>query len=169
MNIREVQRDDAAHLLAFLHLLDSETKFMMHEPGERTETEEEQTALVEEFIAHPAKVMFVAVDDGSPEIGGYIMGIGGEYARNRHSLWCAMGVRRASAGRGVGTRLLERLESWARERAFHRIELTVMEHNERAIGLYTKCGFETEGTKRDYLLIDGAYVNELYMSKLLSK
>ena len=167
MNIREVRRDDAAYLLAFLHGLDSETRFMMHEPGERTETVEEQTAIVEEFISNPAKVMLVAVEDGSPEIGGYVVGIGGEYARNRHSLWCAIGVRQASAGRGIGTRLLQSLESWARDRAFHRIELTVMEHNERAIALYTKRGFETEGIKRDYLRIDGAYVNELYMSKLL--
>ncbi len=44
-----------------------------------------------------------------------------------------------------------------------------MEHNERAVALYTRCGFEKEGVKRDCLLIDGAFVNELYMAKLLSE
>ncbi|MVB59628.1 N-acetyltransferase, partial [Vibrio cholerae] len=30
------------------------------------------------------------------------------------------------------------------------------------------CGFEVEGLKRHSLVVDGEYVNELYMSKLLT-
>jgi lipid II:glycine glycyltransferase (peptidoglycan interpeptide bridge formation enzyme) len=38
--------------------------------------------------------------------------------------------------------------SWAIERGFHRLELTVNTHNERAIRLYKKMGFEVEGVKK---------------------
>jgi RimJ/RimL family protein N-acetyltransferase len=42
-----------------------------------------------------------------------------------------------------------------------------MTHNIAGIALYKKMGFEIEGTKRDSLLINGEYVDEYYMSKLL--
>jgi RimJ/RimL family protein N-acetyltransferase len=57
--------------------------------------------------------------------------------------------------------------SWARERGFHRLELTVMTHNERAIRLYKKMGFEVEGVKKHSLFVNGEYVDEYYMAKLI--
>jgi RimJ/RimL family protein N-acetyltransferase len=40
-----------------------------------------------------------------------------------------------------------------------------MAHNERAIGLYRKCGYEPEGTLRHSIRLAGAYVDELAMAK----
>jgi RimJ/RimL family protein N-acetyltransferase len=48
------------------------------------------------------------------------------------------------------------------------MELTVMEHNQKGIRLYEKLGFEREGIKRCSVKIDGNFINEFYMSKLLS-
>lgn len=70
--------------------------------------------------------------------------------------------------KGVGTKLFTKLEEWAKERAIHRLELTVMVHNIAGIALYKNMGFEIEGTKRHSLFIDGNYVDEYYMSKLLN-
>ncbi len=42
-----------------------------------------------------------------------------------------------------------------------------MTYNTAGIALYKKMGFEIEGTKRNSLFIDGKYVDEYYMSKLL--
>lgn len=44
-----------------------------------------------------------------------------------------------------------------------------MTHNELAMSLYIKNGFEIEGTKRKSLVIDGQWVDEYYMSKILIK
>ena len=49
----------------------------------------------------------------------------------------------------------------------HRLELSVVTHNEAGLRLYKKMGFKIEGTKRHSLLIDGEFVDEYYMSKLL--
>ncbi|WP_342768304.1 hypothetical protein [Falsibacillus pallidus] len=46
--------------------------------------------------------------------------------------------------------------------------MTVVSENGRAVALYKKIGFEIEGTKKDSLLIDGTFVNEYYMGKLLN-
>jgi len=59
------------------------------------------------------------------------------------------------------------LEEWAQQHHIHRLELTVMAHNNAGVALYKKQGFEIEGTKRHSLLINGQYVDEFYMSKLL--
>jgi len=48
----------------------------------------------------------------------------------------------------------------------HRIELSVFEFNERAIGVYEKLGFVKEGIKRDSLYFNHKYYNEIIMSIL---
>jgi RimJ/RimL family protein N-acetyltransferase len=43
-----------------------------------------------------------------------------------------------------------------------------MIHNEAAIALYKKIDFEIEGRKQHSLVINGSYVDEYCMAKLLS-
>jgi ribosomal protein S18 acetylase RimI-like enzyme len=78
-----------------------------------------------------------------------------------------IGVREDAAGRGLGRRLLDHLEQWAREAGITRLELTVMDHNTRALRLYQRQGYEVEGRRRNSLRVGGRYVDELAMAKLL--
>jgi ribosomal protein S18 acetylase RimI-like enzyme len=54
------------------------------------------------------------------------------------SMWVAPEVRR----RGVGLRLMEGAEAWARESGLRGLALDVTEGNTPAIELYRRCGFE---------------------------
>jgi RimJ/RimL family protein N-acetyltransferase len=63
--------------------------------------------------------------------------------------------------------MLSKLEHWAKGTGIRRLELTVMTHNERAVGLYKRIGFEVEGLRKDSLYVDGRYVDEYSMAKLL--
>lgn len=56
---------------------------------------------------------------------------------------------------------------WAKENAIKRLELTVICTNIVAKQLYEQKGFVVEGTKKNAMLIDGDYVDEFYMAKLL--
>jgi len=47
------------------------------------------------------------------------------------------------------------------------MELTVMAHNHRAIALYERMGFVHEGRRVGCLLIDGVFLDELYMAMIL--
>jgi len=42
-----------------------------------------------------------------------------------------------------------------------------MAHNHRAIALYERAGFVLEGRRVDCLLIDGKFLDELYMAMIL--
>jgi RimJ/RimL family protein N-acetyltransferase len=50
--------------------------------------------------------------------------------------------------RGVGTALLRQAVAWARRSGVRKLELHVFPHNEAAIELYERFGFEREGYRR---------------------
>ncbi|EJC6747044.1 GNAT family N-acetyltransferase [Vibrio vulnificus] len=165
MQIREVRVSDAQSVLELMYQLDRESKFMMLEEGERNTTLEQQVKILESFSESDSKVMFVILSE--QEVCGFVAGIGNTANRNCHSMYCVMGIKQSASGCGYGKQLLKHLENWALEHEFTRLELTVMCHNDRAFNLYQKQGFEVEGTKRNSLHVDGRYVDEFYMSKLL--
>jgi RimJ/RimL family protein N-acetyltransferase len=166
MGIREGTPEDASSLITLFERLYGETKFLMLEPGEAVPPVERYADRIAQGSRGASEVWFVAEDEG--HLIGVCFGKRGLAKRNRHSLFLVMGVVQASCGRGVGRALLRAIEEWAMSRAIHRLELTVNVTNTRAIGLYERFGFDREGTKRDSLFINGEYVNELYMAKLIA-
>jgi RimJ/RimL family protein N-acetyltransferase len=78
-----------------------------------------------------------------------------------------MGVLAETSGQGIGTGLLTEATRWAAARGLRRIELNVMAHNHRAIALYERAGFVCEGRRVACLLIDGKFLDELYMAMIL--
>lgn len=57
-------------------------------------------------------------------------------------------VAREWRGRGVGSALVAAAIDWGREHGLHKLTLSVFPHNEAAIALYRKFGFEDEGYRR---------------------
>ena len=166
VTVRQIREADAAAFLELCHRLDEETRFMMLEPGERDTSIEEQRRRIRHTLLRDNQTILVAEAGG--ELVGYAAAHGGDFRRNRHCAQVVAGVLRAFCGRGVGTSLFSELEDWAKRNGIRRLELTVMAHNDRALRLYRKMGYEIEGTKRDSLLVDGSYVDEYYMAKLLA-
>lgn len=140
---------------------------MLLEPGERTTTTEKQKERLQRLLNSKRYMIFVAQEEHSGRLAGYVEIEGGEYRRNRHSAYIVTGILRAFTGRGIGTRLFQAMEQWARQHHFQRLELTVMTHNAAAIALYSRRGFAVEGTRRHALMINREYVDEYYMAKLL--
>ncbi len=94
----------------------------------------------------------------------------GKSPRRAHVMALGMGVVKAWQGQGVGSALMAALvdlaDNWLN---VFRLELTVYVDNERAIALYRKFGFETEGTHRCYALRDGEYVDAYAMARIRPK
>jgi RimJ/RimL family protein N-acetyltransferase len=167
LNIRLATKNDAKQLIIFYQSLDQETSFMLFEPGERDISLDVIEHQLSWFENSESQVLYLAEND-KHEVIGFISGNGGRASRNMHSLYCVIGVLNKYHGQGIGTSLLQNLELWAKSLKFYRMELTVMEHNQKGIRLYEKLGFEREGIKRCSVKIDGNFINEFYMSKLLS-
>jgi putative acetyltransferase len=106
------------------------------------------------------------------ERGGEVVGSAGLFSagppvRRRHAAVLGIAVAPAAQGRGVGSALMQALCDYAdRWGQLLRIELTVFTDNARAIALYRRFGFQTEGTHRAYAFRDGAYADVLCMARL---
>ena len=59
------------------------------------------------------------------------------------------------------------LDNWAKGNGIKRLELTVIRTNLVAKRLYEQKGFVVEGTRKNAMIIDGDFVDEFYMAKLL--
>jgi RimJ/RimL family protein N-acetyltransferase len=163
--IRQIKENDAEEFLNLCKKIDAETEFMMFEPGERPTTIKEQTDEIKDILSRNNQTILIAGKDG--QLIGYLTAYGGRYKRNRHNAYIITGVLQSFTSQGIGTRLFEELEGWAKKNKILRLELTVMAHNELAIALYRKMGFEIEGKKKDSLFINGSYMDEYCMAKLL--
>lgn len=154
---------------AYWHMkeqLDRETSYMLYEPGERLALDGDMAGAAGEIAgALAGDFLLAAWDNGRPV--GYVLAQRGAAARIAHSAYIVAGVLQGYRGRGVGTALFAALDAWAKESAITRLELTVVCENAPACHLYEKCGFVREGVKRNSILLNGRYVDEYYMAKLL--
>jgi ribosomal protein S18 acetylase RimI-like enzyme len=160
--IRAASPADAPGLLELQAALDTETRFMLLEPGER---EMDPTDL-EARLARRADPSFTIVAYERRPVG-YVDVSVPPFRRARRTGYLVMGVLASHAGRGLGRVLLAAATDHARDRDMHRLELTVMTHNRRAFNLYLSAGFLVEGVRRAALEIDDGYVDEYYMGLLL--
>ena len=164
--IRHITMADATHYLALRKVLDEETVFRLYEPGENKMTLAEQEAAIARVLASRNSTIILAQADG--ELVGYLSAGGRPEARIRHVTHISLAIRQSHVGKGIGTLFFVELERWARGASLHRLELSVMVNNPHAIALYRKMGFFEEGLKRHSMQVDGEYIDELYMAKLLT-
>jgi RimJ/RimL family protein N-acetyltransferase len=162
---REAGPEDAGALLALKGQLDKETSFMLLEPDERDPSVAAQAGHLEGVTRAGNSVVIVAEDAG--ELVGYVELAGGKFRRNRATSHVIIGILARASGQGLGRRLLAEAEQWAAGHGVHRLELNVMAHNSRAIALYERMGFATEGRRRECLLVEGRFADEFYMAKFL--
>lgn len=88
------------------------------------------------------------VEDNKQLVGTYRL-IPKQY-RQEHCVYLgSFGVPQALRGKGYGWAILEGIREKAQQNGLSRIELTVDLHNQAAIYLYQKAGFEIEGTIRN--------------------
>ncbi|SFA70909.1 MULTISPECIES: GNAT family N-acetyltransferase [unclassified Bacillus (in: firmicutes)] len=165
MIFRHVRESDAEKMVELVLSIEAESNYMLFGPGERGLTTERQLAMIKALNEEQNSTIFVAEEDG--RLLGYLLARGGSANKTRHSVYIAIGIRSDFCGKGIGTKLFGELENWARAVGVHRLELTVIVENQVGVSLYKKCGFDIEGTKRHSVILNGQYVDEYYMAKLI--
>lgn len=161
VKIRSAEIGDAEQLISLIS--DAETSgFMLFEPGERLLSAAGLGRRIEAMEQEVNSDILLVENEG--ELLGYLFIIG---TGRPQCVYLAIGISEASRGRGVGTKLFERLDEWAAEKEIRRLELTVMVHNRAGLALYQKMGYKIEGIKKNSLKVNGKYIDEYYMAKLI--
>ncbi|OOZ38068.1 GNAT family N-acetyltransferase [Solemya elarraichensis gill symbiont] len=165
ITIRQAEPNDAEALVKLFPALYRESDFLLLEHDEFNVSTEEEAKLIEQNRGSKSWVLFVAESEN--ELVGFLGGNGGKTKRNRHTVQIAMAVLEKAQGNGIGRQLLQVFINWASKNHYHRIELTVVETNNKAVSLYQSMGFEPEGIKHNSLKVNGRYINEHYMAKFI--
>ncbi|MEY9971024.1 RimJ/RimL family protein N-acetyltransferase [Lysinibacillus sp. RC46] len=165
MLVREAIGKDAEQVIAVIKNAE-ESNFMLFRPGERKLETEQFTKFIENMNNNSHSALFIA--EIEKIVVGYLIVQGNHMPSSvSHRAYIVVGIHSEYRGQKIGTALFSHLDDWAKEKSMHRLELTVMANNMAAIALYKKMGFEIEGTKRHSLYVDGEYMDEYHMSKLL--
>jgi RimJ/RimL family protein N-acetyltransferase len=164
MIIRQATPEDSAHFLELMKQLDQETEFMMLEPDERKSTAEDMENHIKN-LANSNSLLLI-LDDGT-QAAGFLSAGRGSANRIKHSAYLVTGIQKDYRGKGYGQALFKELDEWALSNGITRLELTVMTHNERAVHLYEKMGFKIEGTLVRSMIVNGEYVDQYCMAKIL--
>ena len=167
VEIRQLQVEEAEDFWNLLKALDAETSYMMYEPEERERRTnlEELRDDIRRNVAGGNDFLQVAIENN--EMVGYIRAERGRFNRIFHTAYIVIGVLNVYSGKGIGTAFFEKLDAWAKENGIVRLELTVECRNLAAKHLYEKAGFQTEGRRVKSMLVDGRFVDEYYMAKIL--
>lgn len=165
VQLREITISDAKPFLQLQLQLDKEASYMLYEPGERTTTVREQRKAIADIQQSPSSTIFVAEHD--KKLIGYLSVFGSRLQRIRHVGYITIGILEDYCNQGLGRKLLEKADHFAQSVQLHRLELTVIEENARALHVYQKCGYEQEGVRRRAIRHGHKWLNEIYMGKLL--
>lgn len=163
---RKLLLQEAEDFWNMMNELDNETKFMLYEPGEREKNKNIPllTKTIERSITGDD---FLTVAECNGKMAGYIWAQKGSLSRILHTAYIVVGVLENYRGKGIGTEFFKRLDQWAEEKQVTRLELTVMCPNTFAKRLYEKSGFAVEGIRKNSMHVDGEFVDEYYMAKVL--
>jgi len=160
--VRRALETDAPALLHLRRHLFEETPYMLWEPAEFTNTEDDELDRIIRLSQQSNSLVLVA--DAGTQLIGTLSAVGGKGNRLRHSALLGLGVVRSHWSQGIASRMVQEAISWSLAAGLKRLELTVHTTNLRALSVYLRCGFEVEGLLRSSLLVDGEYVNEYLMS-----
>jgi len=166
VTVRSLRADEAAAFLELRKTADAQSEFLLYEAGERKTTVEEQARMMGEFLSSANSAMLVA-EDAQGALVGYLTARGGAARRNRHAAEIVIAILDGYRGMGIGSRLFGALEEWARGAGVSRLSLGLMAGNVHAKALYEKMGFREEGLRHRAFFLQGRYVDEILMYKLL--
>jgi len=160
--VRRALETDASAVIALRRRFFEETSFMIWEPAEFRDTEDDERARIIRLGRQSNSVVLVA--EAEAQLVGLLSATGGERNQLRHSALLSLGVARSHWSQGIATRMMQEAIAWSLAAGLKRLELTVHTSNLRAVSLYMRHGFQVEGMSRSSLRVHGKYVDEYFMS-----
>ena len=165
MNVRPAEPGDAARLVELAREVGAEEEGWLITGGEWRSAGEERRYL--RWLRHHSDAaVFVAEENGA--IVGRLSIARDAHPASEHVADLGLMVARGFRRRGIGLALMEEAERWARGLGVQKLELHVFPHNEAAIALYKRLGYEEEGFRRRHYRRRGELLDAILMAKELT-
>lgn len=154
--IRRADPRDAKGVINCMQSVMDERIFLISEYYLLTERGEQ------ERIRSPDDLTVVADKNG--DIVGVLTVQRGMYRKNRHTANLGIAIKSGHRRKGLGSELINAGIGWCRENYIKKLNLEVFSSNKGAISLYEKLGFSIEGKRKNQFVIDGTYVDDVFMT-----
>lgn len=167
VTIRVPTPEDAAGLVHILTTADTESPFLIRNPGEFDYTEEQEASLIQSVLDDPGRQWYVAEYHGKL-VGQCSAALVNRRQRCLHRGMVGFVLLKECWNLGIGSKMMENCLAWCREQGLEQVELEVVAENERALHMYKGFGFAVTGTRPKALKYpDGSYADEYFMIKYL--
>lgn len=163
--IREAELEDARPFINLQESIFSETDFMLYGKSDIQMTVQGVRKEMNAWKNSTNSILLLAIMNG--QFAGYLSITGGPGPRALHRASVVIGVKQEFANKGIASSLMLHGENWAKEVGISKLELSVIKDNLNAQHLYKKLGFKNEGDRLHALIINGQFVDEHYMGKLI--
>jgi RimJ/RimL family protein N-acetyltransferase len=164
ITVRAAEPGDAAELVDLAAEVGAEEEGWLIAGGEWRSTSDERRYL-KAIRRHTYAAVLVAELEG--RIVGRLSIARDAHPASEHVADLGLMVAREHRRRGAGLALMESAEQWAREVGVLKIELHVFPHNEPALALYDRLGYERVGQRRRHYRRRGGLVDAILMEKQL--
>lgn len=163
LTIRPAIPADAAAFLETLEEVSGEGIYLLNDHVIRSVSEQER---IIRYLDSSKNLIAVASLDNRI-VGGIGIFAGGLSPKSQS--FCNLGIHLIKSARsmGIGSKLMSYGITWAKERDYHKVCLSVFSTNTRAVSLYTKMGFVVEGCRKEQYTFMNQWVDEILMAKFL--
>ncbi|MDZ5471477.1 GNAT family N-acetyltransferase [Bacillus sp. 31A1R] len=142
MNIRKMEEKDHDFILGLSSRF-NEFEFMSWRDPEKMD--EAQIMMAKEAIQNPNSIIFVAEDEFNQLLGYlHVTTMSDYFTGVEQGYVSSIAVAKEGEGKGVGRKLMEKAEEWAKSKGYQQLVLNVFDKNERALKMYQQLGFEKE-------------------------
>lgn len=168
IELRNAEVQDAEALIEYLKVTNSETPYLICEPGEITLSLEQEKAIITGKEKAERELLLLAFEDGR-HIGNVSLMSVGTSMRYRHRCSIAIALYKEYCGRGIGRLMLETVLDVAKNNGYTQAELEVVTENSGAVHLYESLGFVKCGQLPNSMRYkDGSTVDSFIMVKELN-
>lgn len=144
----------------YIRLLDEKIPYIRDNP---VPTVEQEVEFVRGFVEGPGDLLLAF--HNLNVIGMLGMERSAHY-QEKHRIHIGVSVQSEHRGNGLGTQLLKKAESWAKDNDVSSIELEVIANNP-AVRLYKKLGYEVIGRVNNGFKVNREYLDVHYMQLIL--
>ena len=165
LTVRPPVPDDAESLLALSRRVGGETDYLMTDSRGFLCSIEQEREYIAAVLADPKRLQMLGFIDGE-SIGFFgvePMGRG----RAAHNASFGIASVRGCWLLGIGAIFMAMATDVAKTAGYQKLCLDVRADNERAIKLYRRFGFSECGLRKEHILINGEYFDEMIMELML--
>jgi RimJ/RimL family protein N-acetyltransferase len=163
--LRPAVPEDAASIIKTIKSTSPERSYvLMEQYGKDADSEKEYIRMTD---CEKCLLLVAMVDD---EVVGSLAALqadGGQNPQTAHILKIGVHLMEGYRGLGIGSQMLQYVDEWARRHRFKKMEASIFTTNKRSLHLFSRTGFQEEGTRRKRFWVGNEYIDEVLMGKVL--